>query len=279
MKRRALGKGLGALIPESDRGEPAPREIDIDRIETNPVQPRLRIDETRLEELVASIRENGVLQPILVRPHGERFQLVAGERRLTAAQRAGLLRVPAVIREVPDEKLLELALVENIQREDLDPIEEATAYQNLIETLRLTQEELASRVGKERSTIANALRLLRLPPPVKLLVSEGKLAPGHARALLAAGLPAAAMARRAAEIAGKGWSVRQAESWAQRTARGSKPQPQPDPNFGAAADKLCRVLGTKVEIARTRKGSGTLRIHFYSDEDLARIYSILTAKG
>src|SRR5205809_178084 len=156
MKRKALGKGLSALIPEIDAPAVVPNEIDIDRIEPNPDQPRFKLEESRTEELAASIRENGVLQPVLVRPLGNRYQLVAGERRLAAAQRAGLLKIPAVVRNVPDDKLLELALVENIQREQLNPVEEAQAYQNLLETLGLTQDQLATKLGKERSTIANA---------------------------------------------------------------------------------------------------------------------------
>src|SRR3974377_689898 len=186
MRKKVLGRGLGALIPEAEANTPSTTEIDIDRITPNPDQPRMKLDEQKLDELATSIRANGILQPILVRPLGEGYQLVAGERRLTAAQRAGLLKVPAVVRDIPDDRLLELALTENIQRENLNPIEEAQAYQRLIVVLALTQEELAERLGKERSTVANALRLLKLPPAVKALVAEGKLTPGHARALLAA---------------------------------------------------------------------------------------------
>src|SRR5438093_9486 len=183
MKRKALGKGLGALLPEVEIPEISPVEIDIDLISPNPDQPRFKLDESRLQELAESIRENGVLQPVLVRPSGNSYQLVAGERRLAAAQRAGLLKIPVVVRDIPDDKLLELALIENIQREQLNPIEEAQAYQNLLDTLGLTQEDLAGRVAKDRATIANALRLLRLPPELKTFVAEGSLTPGHARAL------------------------------------------------------------------------------------------------
>jgi ParB family chromosome partitioning protein len=253
-------------------------ELDIDRITPNPEQPRLRLDEQKLEELAASIRENGVLQPVLVRPHAGGFQLVAGERRVAAAQRAGLLRVPAIVREVPDEKMLEQALIENIQREQLNPIEEAQAYQRLLGELRVTQEELAARLGKERSTIANSVRLLKLPAAVKELVAEGKLSPGHARALLAADLPAAELAAAAARMAQQSWSVREAERWAKTKTRSALPAHPRDPDEAAAEDRLRTAMGTKVEIrsGRNRKGKGHIRIYYFSAEDLDRIYGILT---
>ena len=279
MTRKALGRGLGALLPEVERVEAPPTEIDIDQIDPNPVQPRLHLDPKALDELGTSIRENGVLQPVLVRPLGGRFQLIAGERRLAAAQRAGLLRIPAVVRAVPDEKLLELALTENIQREQLNPIEEAHAYQGLLDTLGLTQEELALRIGKERSTIANAVRLLKLPSAVKLLVAEGKLSAGHARALLSAGLAQGEAERAAALVVERGWSVRETERWAGGRADRTRPATPQDPNVGAAVDRLRRLLGTKVEINRGPKGSGTIRIQFFSDEDLTRIYGLLVGKG
>ena len=279
MTRKALGRGLGALLPEVERVEAPPTEIDIDQIDPNPVQPRLHLDPKALDELGTSIRENGVLQPVLVRPLGGRFQLIAGERRLAAAQRAGLLRIPAVVRAVPDEKLLELALTENIQREQLNPIEEAHAYQGLLDTLGLTQEELALRIGKERSTIANAVRLLKLPSAVKLLVAEGKLSAGHARALLAAGLAQGEAERAAALVVERGWSVRETERWAGGRAGRPRPVTPQDPNVAAAVDRLRRLLGTKVEINRGPKGSGTIRIQFFSDEDLTRIYGLLVGKG
>jgi ParB family chromosome partitioning protein len=279
MQKKALGRGLGALIPDLERPEPAPTEIDIDRIKTNPVQPRFRLDESRLEELAASIRENGILQPVLVRPSKDGYQLVAGERRLAAAQRAGLLRIPAVVREVPDERLLELALVENIQREQLNPIEEAQAYHNLMDTLRMTQEELAARLGKERSTTANALRLLKLPAAVKTLVADGKLSPGHARALLSLNSPPAEMSRLAARMVEQGWSVRDAEKWAKRESKKPRRAHPDDPDVSAASDRLRLLLGTKVEIrvSRNSRGSGQIRILFFSQEDLMRIYGILTS--
>ncbi len=280
MTKKVLGRGLGALIPETESSASiALNEIDIDKISPNPLQPRQKFDEVKLDQLAASIRVNGVIQPLLLRPFGDRYQLVAGERRLMAAQRAGLLKVPVVIRDVPDDNLLEQALVENIQREDLNPIEEAQAFQNLLNHLGLSQEELAERIGKERSTVANALRLLKLPSAVKLMVAEGKISPGHARALLSATLSPSEMATIATTIAARGWSVREAERWAKKHNRKStKPARGMDPNTAAAADRLRVWLATKVEIVTTQnaKGAGEIRIHFYSPDDLARVYGILT---
>jgi len=279
MKRKALGRGLGALIPESAEAEGPSIDLDIDRISTNPRQPRLRIDEKGIEELAASIREHGLLQPVLVRPHGNGYQLIAGERRLAASQRAGLLKIAAVIRDVPDDRLLELALIENIQREQLNPIEEAQAYSQLLDTLGATQEELAVRMGKERSTVANSLRLLKLPPAVKVLVADGKLSAGHARALLGSDASPAEMAKIAALIAEQGWSVRETERWAKRRAVPQRTPQVPDPDEVAAVKRLERQLGTKVEIiGKGVRGSGQIRIHYFSQEDLIRIYSIITEK-
>jgi ParB family chromosome partitioning protein len=279
MKKKVLGRGLEALIPDVKPSESPTNEIDIDRIAPNPSQPRMKFDETRLEELAASIRENGILQPVLVRPFGGGYQLIAGERRLSAAQRAGLLKIPAVIRDVPDERLLELALVENIQREPLNPIEEAQAYQNLLEVTRQTQEQVSDRLGKDRSTIANSLRLLKLPSAVKLLVAEGQLSPGHARALLASDATPSEMTRIANGIVEKGWSVREAERWAQKRSKlPSPPKPQ-DPNEAAAEDRLRVTLGTKVEIVAKSKNSGEIRIYYYDQDELMRLYSILTGKA
>lgn len=278
MKKKVLGRGLGALIPEvkPEAPEAPPSEIDIDLIDPNPDQPRLVFDPARLEELAASIRENGVLQPILVRPVGTRYQLVAGERRLSAAQRAGLLKIPAIVREIPDERLLELALVENIQREPLNPIEEAQAYQHLMEATGRTQEQVAERLGKDRSTIANSIRLLKLPQPVKLLVADGRLSAGHARALLASAATASEMGKMAALIIEKGLSVREVENWAKKQAKPPVPQKIQDPNEAAAADRLRLALGTKVEIHSRSKQAGEIRIHYFSHEELMRLYTILT---
>lgn len=279
MKKKALGRGLEALIPEKPALEPPTNEIDIDRIVPNPSQPRLHFDQARLEELAASIRENGVLQPILVRPFENGYQLIAGERRLSAAQRAGLLKIPAIIREVPDDHLLELALIENIQREPLNPVEEAHAYQNLIEATRATQDDVAVRLGKDRSTVANSLRLLKLPPAVKLMVAEGKLSPGHGRALLASSAGPKEMTRVAEIIIEKGWSVRETERWAKSQPKTARPPREQDPNDAAAADRLRLALGTKVDILPKAKDSGEIRIHYYGQEELMRLYSVLTDKA
>ncbi len=281
MKKKVLGRGLGALIPEVEPAPSAASEIDLDLIVPNPDQPRFKLDEQRLEELASSIREHGVLQPILVRPLGAQYQLVAGERRLSAAQRAGLMKIPAVVKDVPDDRLLELALIENIQREQLNPIEEAQAYQRLLEALGTTQEDLASRLGKERSTIANSLRLLKLPPQVRLMVAEGRLSPGHARALLASKVSPAELGRIAAAMVERGWSVREAERWARNTDRYQSRVPRTaDPNETAAAERLRLLFGTKVEILTTSNanGKGHIRIHYYSQEDLIRIYGLLIEK-
>ena len=281
MKKKVLGRGLGALIPEVKRVEsPVTNEIDIDRIEPNPRQPRMVFDEVRLEELAASIRKNGVLQPILVRPYGNKFQLIAGERRLSAAQRAGLLKIPANVRKTSDDELLELALVENIQREQLNPLEEAQAYQALMEETRQTQEQIAERLGKDRSTIANSIRLLKLPPAVSRLVSEGKLSSGHARALLASGTTPSEMLRLAETILEKGWSVREAERQVKNSQQEKLPRPPKvqDPNETSAEDRLQLALGTKVEIFTKAKNSGEIRIHFYGHEDLMRIFDLITEK-
>lgn len=278
MKKKALGRGLEALIPDKPEMKAPTNEIDIDRIVPNPSQPRLHFDQARLEELATSIRENGVLQPILVRPFENGYQLIAGERRLSAAQRAGLLRIPAIVRDVPDDHLLELALIENIQREPLNPVEEAQAYQNLIEATRATQDEIAVRLGKDRSTVANSLRLLKLPPAVKLMVAEGKLSPGHARALLGSNAGPKEMARVAEMIVEKGWSVREAERWAKGQSKTIRPAKVQDPNDAAAADQLRLALGTKVDIFTKAKDSGEIRIHYYGQEELMRLYSILTDK-
>jgi ParB family chromosome partitioning protein len=279
MKKKVLGRGLNALIPEVRDTESPPGEIDIDMIVTNPDQPRLHLDEERLQELVISIREKGILQPVLVRPYENGYQLIAGERRLNAAQRAGLLKIPAVIRDVPDDQLLELALVENIQREPLNPIEEAQAYENLMAATNGTQEQVAERLGKDRSTVANSIRLLKLPPNVKRLVRDGKLSPGHARALLSSNSSASEMGKISQVIIDKGWSVRDAERWAKRQTKAPSLPKIEDPNEAAAADQLRTVLGTKVEIYSKSKNKGEIRIHYYGQDELMRIYGILTERA
>nr|ABV27413.1 stage 0 sporulation protein J [Chloracidobacterium thermophilum] len=276
--RRALGRGLSALLPERtpQAGETL-LELDIERIIPNLDQPRTAFPEEKLEELAQSIREHGILQPIVVRRHGEMFQIVAGERRWRAAQRAGLHRIPVVIREVPDEQLLELALVENLQREDLTPIEEAQAYRRLMDELGLTQEQIAVRLGKDRTTVANAIRLLRLPSDIQKLVEDQLLSPGHARALLA--LDREELQRRVAQsVIERGLSVRETERLVRRTLRGEPVlvgnTSSADPNVKFAESKLSKLLGTKVRIVG-RGGGGYIEIAYYNAEDLDRLYNQL----
>lgn len=259
-------------------------EIDIDLIEPSPAQPRTHFDEGRLEELAQSIRSNGIVQPLLVRRRGERYQLVAGERRWRAAQRAGLQRVPAVVRDIPDDKLLELALVENIQRQELNAIEEAHAYKRLIETLGLTQETVAQRVGRDRSFVTNYLRLLRLPEDIQRLVEEEKLSMGHARALL--GVDDMDIQRRIARnIIEQSLSVRETERAIKRIIAGANPAtatlPQPqrdDANVRAAENKLRRRFGTQVRVLPSQTGTGgKIEIEYYNDNDLDRLYQLLVS--
>ncbi|HKN84701.1 MAG TPA: ParB/RepB/Spo0J family partition protein [Pyrinomonadaceae bacterium] len=282
MNRKALGRGLGALL-SSDRTidlGPEPSEVDLDSIVPGPMQPRTTFDEASLQNLADSIRAHGIVQPLLVRRRGDGYELVAGERRWRAAKLAGLSRVPVVIKDVPDESLLEIALIENIQREDLNPIEEAQAYKKLIENVGLTQEALASRVGRDRSYITNYLRLLRLPDDLQQLVKEGRLSTGHARTLLA--LSHLDLQRRVArQIIEGGLSVRATEHLVhkvieQKPARmASAPRPI-DPNIRAAEAKLRRVLGTQVKILQTADdGRGKVEISFFNTQDLDRIYNLL----
>ena len=279
MTRKPLGRGLGALLSADKTNDTAESiELDPSLIEPCSVQPRMRFDDASLTELADSIRANGVVQPLLVRRHGNRFELIAGERRLRAAKMAGLEKVPVVIRDVPDEKLLEIALVENIQREDLNPIEEALAYRGLLEGVGLTQEVLAMRVGRDRSYITNYLRLLRLPDDVQRLVQDKLLSTGHARALLGIAEPS-----RQREIAGRivkrELSVRETEQLVRRTA-GKSRRPRAtagaaqsmDPNTKALENKLRRELGTQVNIVQKQGlDEGVLQIEFYSLNDLNRL--------
>lgn len=257
-------------------------EIDVDLIEPSTAQPRTHFDEERLEELAQSIRANGIVQPLLVRRRGSRYQLVAGERRWRAAQRAGLARVPAVVREIPDEKLLELALIENIQRQELNAIEEANAYKRLIETLGLTQEVVAQRVGRDRSFVTNYLRLLRLPQDLQQLVEEEKLSTGHARALL--GIDDADVQRRVARnVVEQSLSVRETERAIKRIIAGASPASatviapkRNDANVRAAETKLRRRFGTQVRILPSPSGTGgRIEIEYYNDDDLDRLYRLM----
>lgn len=261
------------------------REVDIDLIEPNNVQPRTRFDETQLEELAQSIKTNGVVQPILVRKtSGGRYQIVAGERRWRAAQRAGLQRIPSVIRDVPDDKMLELALIENIQRQELNAIEEAYAYKRLIETFNLTQETVAQRVGRDRTFVTNYLRLLRLPEDIQRLVEDSKLSMGHARALL--GVDDAEKQRQIARnIMERSLSVRDTERAVKRVAAGEDSAPPvaatatervSDANTRAAESKLRRRLGTQVHIVPNQSGEGgKIEVQYYNEGDLQRVYELM----
>lgn len=286
MTRRALGRGLSALLsdgPSKLESKEELREVDIDLIDPNPEQPRTFFSEEKLEELSQSIRENGLVQPVLLRRKGDgRYQLVAGERRWRAAQRIGMSRVSAVVRDVEDEKLLEIALIENIQRQELNPIEEAVAYQRLMEVLGHTQEEVAKRVGKDRSSVANYVRLLKLPAAVQTMLEEEQLSMGHARALL--GLEdQEEQAKLAQEVIARKLSVRETERAVQQKALKSKgrddsTQVRIDANIRAAELKLKRFLGTQVKILMGPKG-GKISIEFSSATELDRIYSILMRKS
>ncbi len=285
--RRALGKGLSALLPTRPTAPASVQmpqageevaQLAIDAIEPNPLQPRRLFQPERLEELAQSIRANGIIQPLVVRRSGERYQLVAGERRWRAARLAGVVRVPAVIQEVPDERLLEITLIENIQREDLNPIETAVAFDRLARELQLNHEEIGRRTGKDRSTIANLIRLLQLPPDIQQLIAERRLSAGHARCLLS--LPTPELQREVAEKSvAQGWSVRQVERLTQKMTEDRKPKAvgevSPDPNVKAAIQELERVLGTKVRILERARQKGRIEIDYYSAEDLDRIYSTI----
>jgi ParB family transcriptional regulator, chromosome partitioning protein len=286
MTKKPLGRGLSALIstdsPLADSDEI--REIEIDLVRPGHQQPRTSFDQAKLEELAQSIRTSGIIQPLLVRPRGGLFELVAGERRWRAAQLAGLPRVPVIIREIPDDKLLELALIENIQRQELNPIEEANAYKRLIESLNLTQEELAQRVGRDRTFVTNYLRILKLPSEIQTLLEEEKLSFGHARALLGIG-DAILQRRYAQKIVKHNWSVRETERRIKHAAADmssvASPAPrQMDPNIRAAEAKLRRHLGTQVQIVPAKDGSaGKIQIEYYSALDLDRLYTIIISSN
>ena len=281
-KRPALGKGLSALIPDL----PEPRssatvETDIDRLAPNEFQPRAHVDEARLQELAQSIKTNGVIQPIVVRRMGDRFQIIAGERRWRAAKLAGLLRVPIAVRDVApgqEQSLLQMALIENIQRENLNPIEEALAYRRLADEFHLRQEDIAVAVGKDRASVANFLRLLKLSEEIRAEVATGRLSMGHARALLA--LTDESQQRSTArDVIARGLSVRETESLVKRMTESATPRealaPAPvDVHTRAAEEKLKFLLGTRVRIVRRGSG-GRIEIDFTSEQELIRIYDQL----
>lgn len=282
MARQSLGRGLSALLGEdtgtATAADQPSAEIDIDLIMPNPDQPRTRFTEQALDELAQSISANGVIQPIVLRRSGGKYEIVAGERRWRAAQRAGLRKIPAVVKEVSDEKLLELALIENIQRAELSPIEEAKAYRRLVDDMGMTQEMVATRVGKERSRITTSLRLLKLPDDIQKLIDEEKLSAGHGRVLLTS--EEVTVQRKTARlIIESGLSVREAEKAIKRLLR---PQPTEnkrvtattDPNVKAAETKLMRRFGTNVKIISKGK-TGKIEIEYYNRDDLDRIYQLL----
>jgi ParB family chromosome partitioning protein len=302
--RNALGRGLGALIrepepkvqpeavpqqpqvttaggaavvPAREAAHPGPQQIDIDLIEPSPYQPRTRFREEALDELARSIRASGIIQPLVVRPIGSRFQLIAGERRWRAAQRAGLNKVSVIVREVPDALALEMTLVENIQREDLNAIEAARAFERLMDEFQLTQEAVAERTGKDRATVANSIRLLKLEPTIQDWIEEGKLTAGHGRALLAV-LDSQLRMRYAQRGARGGLTVRQIERLASRRSRNSQVavEAHVDANIRAALDELQRHLGTKVLLRqKTKMRPGQLVLEFYDDAQLMGIYDRL----
>ena len=282
MTKRPLGRGLSALLSTDSR--PVDNEevldVQIDLIQPGHQQPRTTFDQAKLDELAQSIRASGIIQPLLLRRRGGMFELVAGERRWRAAQIAGLRNVPAIVRDIPDEKLLELALIENIQRADLNPVEEANAYRKLIESLGLTQEEVAQRVGRDRTFITNYLRILKLPSEIRLLLEREKLSFGHARALLS--IDNALLQRRLAQnIVKNNWSVREVERrvrnlTAEKQPRSGNKFPREDPNLRAAEARLRRYLGTHVRIIPNEPGkSGKIEIEYYSLPDLDRIYAAI----
>lgn len=284
MARQSLGRGLSALLGDDTirETETSTNEIDVDLIDPNPEQPRSRFTDSALDELAQSILANGIVQPIVVRRKGNRYEIVAGERRWRAAQRAGLRRIPAAVKDVSDDKLLELALIENIQREELNPVEEAAAYRKLIDNMGLTQEALAASVGKDRTLIATTLRLLKLPTDIQRLIEEGKLSAGHGRALLLTD-DISVQRRVARSIIERSLSVREAERIVRNSGQQrrksilKKPEaPAKDPNFAAAETKLRRRLGTAVNIVPNASGpGGRVEIEYYSQEDLDRIYQTI----
>lgn len=291
-QRRVLGKGLAALIPtaravlaETESQEPAvvpapqeghARSISISDIDPNPMQPRTIFDPGRLQELAQSIESNGLIQPLIVRHKGSRFELIAGERRLRAAQLAGLAHVPVVVQDYAEDRLLEIALIENIQREDLNPIETAQALDRLAREMNLSHEEIGRRTGKDRTTITNLVRLLKLPSEIQLLLAERRLSMGHARAIL--GLPdEGSQLALANKTAAQGFSVRQVERMVQNATEnrksGAEPsEPKEDPNIKAAISELESALGTRVRINEKDAQRGKIEIEYYSQEDLHRIY-------
>ena len=281
MQKKGLGKGLSALIPGIDApGETPNLQVEVDRIASNPSQPRRSFDEAKIDELANSVRDQGIIQPLVVRRVGEGYELIAGERRLRAARKAGLREVPVIVREASNSETLQLALLENLQREDLNPIEEATAYQRLQEEFELSQEEIAQKVGKSRPAVANCMRLLLLPKEVQQEVVRGKLPAGQARALL--GLENEALVLAAArEVITKGLSTRETERLVARLKSGRKRRKREtslsDSNLRSLVEQMQRSLGTKVRLLhRAGSGRGKVEIEYYSLADLERIIQMMT---
>lgn len=278
MTRRGLGKGLGALIPTAPSTGSVPQELPVDLVAPNPYQPRMAIDDAELEELTESIRTHGVLQPILVRPYDGGYQLVAGERRLRAARKLGLTSIPAVVKDCSDRQMLEFALIENLQRSSINPIEAATAYRRLVEEFTLTHDEVAERIGRSRAAVTNTLRLLELPKQVQDKLAAGHLTEGHGRALLQI-RETAALISVTEKVLRRGLSVRQTEQLARKAQSAASheqsPQPRPvDPILGEVENRLRRALGTQVKVMAAKKG-GSILIEFYSEEDLERLTELL----
>ena len=283
-KRPALGRGLSALIPDAAAvapaaAAPAERSLDVDTdlLRPNKFQPRSQMDDARIEELARSIKSNGIIQPIVVRKIEHGFEIIAGERRWRAAQRLGLMKVPVVVRDIPEDRLLAVALIENIQREDLNPIEEAVAYRRLGDEYHLTQEQIADAVGKDRSSIANFVRLLRLPQEVRDNVASNAISMGHARALLALASEAEQL-RVARDIVARQLSVRDVEALVKKSeaaTAASQGGAKSDVHTRAAEDKLRLALGTRVRINRRGKG-GRIEIDFVNEDELQRLYELLT---
>ena len=287
-QRRVLGKGLSALLPRKPLPMPQPTaaqepaagtriaSISISEIEPNPLQPRTIFDAGRLQELANSIETHGIVQPILIRRKDSHFELIAGERRLRAAKLAGLAEVPAIIQDYADDRVLEIALIENIQREDLNPIETAQALERLAREMNLSHEEIASRTGKDRTTITNMIRLLRLPADVQLLVAERRLSMGHARAILGLAKPEH-QTQLAEKSAAQGFSVRQVERLVKKINEPRDPSETPlqDPNIRAAVADLETALGTRVRIVEKSDQRGRIEIEYYSQEDLQRVYELI----
>ncbi len=287
-QRKALGRGLSALLPNrgAQSAQPPQQEaqgtrlaqLPILEIEPNPLQPRTIFDASRLQELANSIETNGIIQPLIVRRKGDRYELIAGERRLRAARLAGLANVPAIVQDYADERVLEIALVENLQREDLNPIETAQALERLTREMNLSHEEIANRTGKDRTTITNMIRLLRLPRDVQLLLAERRLSMGHARAILGLATPEL-QTQIAEKAAAQGYSVRQVERLVKKVNEPRDPSEKPleDPNIKAAIQELERVLGTRVRIIEKTDQHGRIEIEYYSLEDLQRVYELITS--